>query len=107
MSTMVKLISVIAMSAGMSGVTVLPASALSIISPAYEDQSVQTTSTYSNPPVAFTGGAGQAGNSAGLSLSSEEIQHISWCARNHTSYHATDNTIESRQGGRTECKSPY
>lgn len=107
MSKMVKLLSVIAMSAGISGVTVFPAMALSVISPAYEEQSVASSSTYSNPPVAFTGGAGEAGKSAGLSLSPVEIQHISWCARNHISYHAVDNTFEGKQGVRTECKSPY
>lgn len=107
MSTMVKLISVIAMSAGTFGITVLPAQALSVISPAYEEQSSDTQSTYTNPPVAFTGGNGEAANSASLSLSAEEIQHVRWCARNYTSYHAIDNTIDSGKGARTECKSPY
>ena len=107
MFKMVKLVSVAAMSAGFCGVTFLPAHALSVISPAYEEQAPAPAPTYSHPPVAFTGGVGEAANSQGFALSPNEIQHVRWCAQNYTSYHATDDTIDNGEGARTACKSPY
>ncbi|WP_245303965.1 BA14K family protein [Agrobacterium bohemicum] len=106
MSRMVKLISLVVLSVGLSATTSIPAHALSIIAPAYEGQA-GTQGTYDHPPVAFTGGSSDAGNSSGLSLSSHEILHVKWCAQNYPSYHATDNTYQIKHGARTECRSPY
>lgn len=107
MSSMVKLISAAAMIAGFSAVTILPAHALSVIGPAYEGQADVKGQTYSNPPVAFVGSAAENANSTGLSLSPQEIQHVKWCAEKYPSYHATDNSYQTKQGLRTECRSPY
>lgn len=107
MSSLVKLISVAAMSIGFSTVTMIPAHALSIIAPAYNDQAQTQADTYGNAPVAFTGSAAANANSSGMSLSSQEIQHITWCAKTYSSYHPTDNTYENKQGARAECRSPY
>ena len=106
MSKMVKLISVVAIGLGFSATTTIPAHAFSVIAPAYEGQA-ETQGTYNHPPVAFTGGPSDTANSSGLSLSSQEIQHVRWCAQTYTSYHATDNTYQTKQGARTECRSPY
>ncbi|WP_284777580.1 BA14K family protein [Agrobacterium sp. lyk4-40-TYG-31] len=107
MSILVKLVSVVAVSIGFSTVTTIPAHALSIISPAYEGQAEAQGSDYGNAPVAFTGGVAQSANSSGLSLSAQEIKHVTWCAKTYTSYHATDNSYQTKQGSRTECRSPY
>ena len=106
MSKVVKLISLVVFSVGLSATTSLPAHAFSVITPAYEGQA-DTQGSYDHPPVAFTGGSSDAGSSSGLSLSSQEILHVRWCAQNYPSYHATDNTYQSKHGARTECRSPY
>lgn len=107
MSSLVKLISVVAVSIGFSTVTTIPAHALSIIAPAYEGQAQTQGSAYGNAPVAFTGGAAESTDAGGLSLSEQEIRHVTWCAKTYTSYHATDNSYQTKQGSRTECRSPY
>ena len=107
MSKMVKLITLAAITLGFSAVTTIPAHALSVIAPAYAEQAQTQGETYGNTPVAFSGGAAASASASSMSLSAEEIQHVTWCATRYQSYHATDNTYETKQGARAECNSPY
>lgn len=104
MSKMVKLISLSAITLAFSAVTTIPAHALSVISPAYAEQA--QAQGYDSTPVAFSGGAAASASAASMSLSAEEIQHVTWCATRYQSYHATDNSYQTRQGARAECQSP-
>lgn len=107
MSKMVKLITLAAITLGFSAVTTIPAHALSVIAPAYAGQAQAQGETYGNTPVAFSGGAAASASASSIALSAEEIQHVTWCATRYQSYHATDNTYETKRGARAECDSPY
>lgn len=107
MSKMVKLISLAAITLGFSAATTIPAHALSVIKPAYAEQTQAQGETYGNAPVAFSSGAAAGANTVSMSLSAEEVKHITWCATRYQSYHATDNTYQTRQGARAECQSPH
>ncbi len=107
MFKMVKIISAFALGAGLSAGIAAPASALSLIAPAYETQAETQASGYGNSPIAFSGGAAGSAGSVGLNLSNQEINHVKWCAQTYVSYHATDNTYQDKNGIRTACKSPY
>ena len=39
-------------------------------------------------------------------LTQSEVKHIRWCASQHPSYHATDNSILGQNGNREQCVSP-
>lgn len=39
-------------------------------------------------------------------LTQREMKHIRWCASQHPSYHATDNSILGQRGNRQQCVSP-
>lgn len=41
-----------------------------------------------------------------LLLTPREVKHIRWCASQHPSYHATDNSILGQLGNRQQCVSP-
>lgn len=105
MSKMVKLVTLAAITLGFSAVTTIPAHALSVIAPAYAAQA--QGEIYDSTPIAFSGGAAASASASSMSLSTEEIQHVTWCATRYQSYHATDNTYQTKQGARAECQSPY
>ncbi|MBB3944726.1 hypothetical protein GGQ73_000651 [Rhizobium skierniewicense] len=107
MVKMVKIISAFALSSGLATGFVSPASALSLIGPAYENQAESQATVYGNSPIAFTGGAAGNAGSTGLMLSEHEINHVKWCAKTYVSYHATDNTFQAENGVRVACQSPY
>lgn len=107
MSKMVKLVTLAAITLGFSAVTTIPAHALSVIAPAYAEQAQPQGGTYDSTPIAFSSGAAASASAASMSLSAEEIQHVTWCATRYHSYHATDNTYQTKQGARAECQSPY
>ncbi|XUY27101.1 BA14K family protein [Agrobacterium sp. rho-8.1] len=107
MINMVKIISAFALSAGLTASFTSPASALSLIAPAYENQAVAQASGYDNSPVAFTGGTSGNAGSTGFNLSEQEINHVKWCAKAYVSYHAIDNTYQAKNGTRAVCTSPY
>ncbi|NTJ44897.1 BA14K family protein [Agrobacterium larrymoorei] len=80
--------------------------ALSALSP-IDPQSAVTGQTTGNnyAASAFSNGTTGEGNSGGLLLSADEVQHVRWCAERYTSYHASDNTYASANGQRVECVS--
>jgi len=97
----IKLAPVLGVTCGLYVSSLLPAQALSVITPA-----TQVKSDDQGTLSAFASG-GQRGPRDSFLLSKKEIAHVRWCARRYPSYHATDNTYEMPEGARAECRSPY
>lgn len=55
---------------------------------------------------AFREEAGSKAVPRDLLLTQREVKHIHWCASQHPSYHATDNSILGQLGNRRQCVSP-
>lgn len=56
---------------------------------------------------AFNGEIGSNAAPRDLLLTENEVTHIRWCASQHLSYHATDNSIPGQHGNRQQCVSPF
>ncbi|KAA3497863.1 BA14K family protein [Rhizobium rhizogenes] len=108
MLRMPKTISALALGVALSGASVMPAHALSLIQPAYEPpEQAQDSNQRGYPASAFAAGKGEEATSNGYALSQAEINHVKWCAAQYTSYHPTDNSYMAPAGTRTQCLSPY
>ncbi|MCZ7467170.1 BA14K family protein [Rhizobium rhizogenes] len=108
MLRMPKTISALALGVALSGASVMPAHALSLIQPAYEPpEQAQNSNQSGYPASAFAAGKGEEATSNGYALSQAEINHVKWCAARYTSYHPTDNSYLAPAGTRTQCLSPY
>ncbi len=108
MLRMPKTISALALGVALSGASVIPAHALSLIQPAYEPpEQAQNSNQHSYPASAFAAGKGEEATSNGYALSQAEINHVKWCAARYTAYHPTDNCYMAPAGTRTQCLSPY
>ena len=105
MLRMPKTISALALGVAISTAFTLPASALSLIQPAYEQQA-QNSDGRGYPASAFAAGKGEEASSNGYALSQSEINHVKWCAARYASYHPTDNSYMAAAGIRTQCRSP-
>lgn len=55
---------------------------------------------------AFSEEVGSKAVPSDLLLTQIEVKHIRWCASQHPSYHATDNSILGQFGNRRQCVSP-
>jgi len=107
MLRMPKTISALALGVAISTAFTLPASALSLIQPAYEQQEqAQNSDGRGYPASAFAAGKGEEASSNGYALSESEINHVKWCAARYASYHPTDNSYMAAAGIRTQCRSP-
>lgn len=108
MLRMPKTISALALGVALSGASVMPAHALSLIQPAYQPpEQAQTSTQRGYPASAFAAGTGEDATTNGYALTQAEINHVKWCAARYTSYHPTDNSYMAPAGTRTQCRSPY
>ncbi|MFK3776741.1 BA14K family protein [Agrobacterium sp. NPDC089420] len=108
MLRMPKTISALALGVALSGASVMPAHALSLIQPAYHSQDqAQPSAGHGYPASAFAAGTGEDATPSGYALTPAEINHVKWCAARYTSYHPTDNSYMAPAGTRTQCRSPY
>ena len=105
MLRMPKTISALALGVAISAALAVPASAFSLIQPAYE-QPAQGADEGGTPASAFAAGKGDEASPRGYALSPAEINHVKWCAARYASYHPTDNSYMAAAGERTQCLSP-
>ncbi|MCZ7447573.1 BA14K family protein [Agrobacterium rhizogenes] len=107
MLRMPKTISALALGVAMSAASVMPAQALSLIQPAYEQQEqTQNSDGRSYSASAFAAGKGEEASANGYALTQAEINHVKWCAARYVSYHPTDNSYMATAGTRAQCVSP-
>lgn len=85
---------------GTFAASLMPAQALSIITPVSGEQAPGAVAAFAE--------ATSNGNAANASLLSvEEIARIKWCAERYRSYHASDNSYAGAGGSRTQCRAPH
>lgn len=108
MLRMPKTISALALGVAISAASVVPAQALSLIQPAYQQQEqTQNTDGRGYPASAFSAGKGEEASANGYALSQAEINHVKWCAARYATYHPTDNSYTAAAGTREQCRSPH
>lgn len=107
MLRMPKTISALALGVAISAASIVPAQALSLIQPAYQQhEQTQDSGAGGYPASAFAAGKGEEASASGYALSQAEIDHVKWCAARYASYHPTDNSYMV-DGARAQCRSPY
>ncbi|WCJ61518.1 BA14K family protein [Agrobacterium tumefaciens] len=108
MLRMPKTISALALGVAISTAATVPAHALSLIQPAYQQQEqADDTNGRGNSASAFAAGKGEEATANGYALSQTEINHVKWCAARYASYHPTDNSYMAAAGAREQCRSPH